>query len=109
MSCSSTDVRPAAEAQERISLADKWVDPAWKVSDERLNEMSGLAFSGRQSGRVWTHNDSGGQAVIYALDTADGRVTGVCRLDGQNPGGLGRHRKLHIVWQAETVDRRLWR
>ena len=33
---------------------------------EEVNETSGLFF---HNGRLWTHNDSGGKPILYALDT----------------------------------------
>lgn len=39
-----------------------------------LRESSGLAVSGRNPGLLWSHNDSGNAAVLFALDT-----TGIVR------------------------------
>jgi hypothetical protein len=44
-----------------------------------LRESSGLAVSGRTPGLLWSHNDSGNAAVLFALDT-DGRVRGRVRV-----------------------------
>ena len=33
---------------------------------EEVCETSGLFF---HNGRLWTHNDSGGEPILYALDT----------------------------------------
>ncbi|HEX7120273.1 MAG TPA: hypothetical protein VF212_15880 [Longimicrobiales bacterium] len=44
-------------------------------------ETSGLAASRRHPGIFWTHNDSGGDAVLFAIDTA-GRVLGRTRVAG---------------------------
>lgn len=38
------------------------------IRDVRIDESSGLARSAFLPGRLWTHNDSGGGATIYALD-----------------------------------------
>jgi len=40
------------------------------ISDERLNEISGIAYSGLHEGVLWVHNDSGGGPRLYALDEA---------------------------------------
>lgn len=40
-----------------------------------IAETSGLAISRRTPGVIWTHNDSGNDAVLFALDTA-GRIRG---------------------------------
>ncbi len=39
------------------------------VADATLNELSGIAPSRRESDMLWTHNDSGGAAEIYALNS----------------------------------------
>lgn len=44
------------------------------VPDVRINEASGLAASRRHPGVLYTHNDSGDQARIFALDSEDGRT-----------------------------------
>ncbi|XP_078332434.1 uncharacterized protein LOC144625475 [Crassostrea virginica] len=44
------------------------------VPDVRINEASGLAASRRHPGVLYTHNDSGDRARIFALDSEDGRT-----------------------------------
>ena len=44
-----------------------------------IPETSGLAVSRRNPGLLWSHNDSGNAAVLYALDTA-GTVRGQVRV-----------------------------
>lgn len=44
-------------------------------------EASGLAFSRRSPGLLWTHDDSGGQPALYAL-TPGGKLVGSVRLGG---------------------------
>lgn len=46
------------------------------ISDERINESSGLALSRRQSGMVWIHNDSGDAARLFLVGM-DGTTWGV--------------------------------
>ncbi|GAA2083108.1 hypothetical protein [Actinomadura alba] len=46
---------------------------AFTISDSRVTESSGLALSTRHPGVVYTHNDSGGSAAIYAIGP-DGRT-----------------------------------
>ena len=41
-----------------------------QLSDE-VSESSGLAFDGKT---LWTHNDSGNQAALYAMDSNTGQV-----------------------------------
>ena len=52
-----------------------------KLSNERIDESSGLACSRRRAGLFWTHNDSGDDARIYAFDS-EGRDLGSCVLSG---------------------------
>ncbi len=40
--------------------------------DTLVDETSGLIFI---NGKLWTHNDSGGEAKIYCIDTVSGQVT----------------------------------
>ena len=49
------------------------------LEDKDLDESSGLASSLRRPGYFWTHNDSGGNASIYAYDKK-GRRTGKVKL-----------------------------
>lgn len=48
--------------------------------DSKLTESSGLGFSNRRDNRVWTHNDSGGKAKLFAFDSKSGKRTGRCIL-----------------------------
>ncbi|WP_243725718.1 hypothetical protein [Actinomadura rubrisoli] len=54
---------------------------AFKISDPRITESSGLAASTRHPGIVYTHNDSGGVAKIFALGPQGG-VRAVLTLAG---------------------------
>lgn len=54
---------------------------AFTITDPRITESSGLAASARHPGVVYTHNDSGGVAKIFALGP-DGRVRAVLTLAG---------------------------
>ncbi len=42
-----------------------------------VNETSGLVF---WQGKIWTHNDSGGEPEIYSIDTASGQIVQTIRL-----------------------------
>ena len=54
--------------------------PAVKTKlDGRLAETSGLVFA---NGRLWTHNDSGGGNVLYAVDTTNGKIAQTVVLEG---------------------------
>lgn len=52
-----------------------------RMAEPRNGEASGLAASHRAPDLLWTHNDSGGDPVLYALAT-DGSVRGRLRVDG---------------------------
>ncbi len=39
-----------------------------ELTDRKLHEVSGLAASANNPGLLWTHNDSGNEAVIYLVD-----------------------------------------
>src|SRR5215216_4067774 len=54
---------------------------AFTVQDPRISESSGLAASTGHPGIVYTHNDSGHAAQIFALD-AKGRTKATYTLDG---------------------------
>ncbi len=55
-----------------------------RVNDPRLTEVSGLAASTQHPGILWTHNDSGDSAQIFALDAVTCAVRAVVRLQGVN-------------------------
>ncbi|WP_067491577.1 hypothetical protein [Actinomadura hibisca] len=66
---------PAAHADDDKVL--------FTVSDPRITESSGLAVSRRHPGVVYTHNDSGGVAQVFALGP-DGSTKAVLTLGGAN-------------------------
>ena len=60
-------------------LADQ---PAvFDIQSPELTESSGLAASNRVAGYFWTHNDSGGEPKLFAIDET-GTLTGSVVLDG---------------------------
>ncbi|WP_344265135.1 hypothetical protein [Actinomadura napierensis] len=69
----------SAPAASAASAPDDTV--AFKITDPRISESSGLAASTAHPGVVYTHNDSGGVPKIYALGP-DGRVLAVLTLGG---------------------------
>jgi hypothetical protein len=54
---------------------------ALRIADPRIVESSGLAASRRHPGVLWTHNDSGDAARVFAVG-GDGRVLATLRLAG---------------------------
>jgi hypothetical protein len=65
---------PAAGAAQEGELALRLEDP-------RIVESSGLAVSGRHGAVIWTHNDSGDAARLFAVG-GDGRTLAELRLAG---------------------------
>lgn len=54
---------------------------AAQLAEPQNQETSGLAASHRTPGLLWTHNDSGGEPVLFALN-ADGSLRGKVRVEG---------------------------
>ena len=52
-----------------------------ELTDERIDESSGLAASRRHPGIYWTHNDSGDRPRIFAIDRRGGTVAEI-QIDG---------------------------
>lgn len=57
-----------------------------RFDGDRLSEISGLAYSTLHEGIVWAHNDSGGGARLYAIDTADCAIRAIVRVRGVQAG-----------------------
>ncbi len=55
--------------------------PGPRLQHPDLDEASGLTASRRHPGVFWTHNDSGGDARLFAV-TADGRTVGTVEVRG---------------------------
>ena len=100
------------------------------MAEPRNREASGLAVSRRVDGVVWTHNDSGGDPVLFALNSGAGSTRGTLRLldvankdwedlasfklDGQpwllvadvgDNAGLRRNLVLHLVREPDLATR----
>jgi len=55
--------------------------PVVLLENAAVTESSGLAFSNLSNDRLWTHNDSGDTARLFAFDRG-GKTTGGCELVG---------------------------
>jgi len=55
--------------------------PVVLLENAAVTESSGLAFSNLSDDRLWTHNDSGDTARLFAFDRS-GKTTGGCELVG---------------------------
>jgi len=64
-----------------------------QIANGRVNESSGIVASRKHPGAYWTHNDSGGAPVLYAID-ATGKSLGECRLTGAR----------NIDWEDIAID-----
>jgi hypothetical protein len=56
---------------------------AGHLAEPKNEETSGLAVSHRTPGLLWTHNDSGGDPILFAVNT-DGSLRGKVRVAGEN-------------------------
>lgn len=67
----------------RAQPAPNYAGPvvAAQLAEPQNEETSGLAVSHRTPGLFWTHNDSGGEPVLFALN-ADGSRRGQIRVEG---------------------------
>ena len=60
-----------ARAQNEANYSPVFLPVMKAELPEEVKETSGLFF---HNGRLWTHNDSGGQPVLYGLDTVNFKV-----------------------------------
>lgn len=86
---------------------------AFRLADDRLNESSGLVASMRQSGILWSINDSGSVDRLYRVGPrgeALGRVSiGGAWLRDAESLALWRHAGQDWVLIADVGDNRQWR
>jgi hypothetical protein len=55
---------------------------AFRISDPRIGESSGLIASRSHPGIYWTHNDSGDGPYVYAVDSATGKTVAKVTMRG---------------------------
>ncbi|HEX2168542.1 MAG TPA: hypothetical protein VHG09_15005 [Longimicrobiales bacterium] len=70
MLCPSCSTEGAAEHRGSPSIEMCHTVQAPRQLPDDVRETSGLAMSGREPQVLWTHNDRGNDAVIYAIDAA---------------------------------------
>ena len=69
--CSDSEKQKVIDVIQNINIRDnEKVDTVTTLSD-KLSESSGLAYI---DGTLWTHNDSGGEPKLYAIDKSNGKV-----------------------------------
>jgi hypothetical protein len=66
-------------AHSTAAAASQGIDV--RIDDARITESSGLALSIRHPHTVWTTNDSGDTARVFAIDTETGKTVGVHTFD----------------------------
>ncbi|HEY7718270.1 MAG TPA: hypothetical protein VH915_05885 [Pedococcus sp.] len=67
----------AVAAATCMPAAASAADGTFRISDPRITESSGLALSRAHPHTVWTVNDSGDSARVFAVDTRTGDTAGV--------------------------------
>ncbi len=72
------------KAQEEPSKTFGEGVPIATLTDDELDEISGLACSRTIPGLIYVHNDSGGEAAVYLLDTLGNTVGKVELLETKN-------------------------
>jgi hypothetical protein len=72
---------PETDGAPGQSTADTASFHEYTLDNAVINESSGLARSQKQVGLLWTLNDSGGMAALYAVDT-EGRYQGTLNVQG---------------------------
>lgn len=73
---------PPPNAEGPVVEVPSGPEEVCRVADPRLPEISGLAASTQHPGILWTHNDSGDRAQLFALDALTCEVKAVVRLRG---------------------------
>ena len=73
----------AVVAPDAASKADAAPKTDIRIDDDRITVSSGLALSTRHPHTVWTVNDSGDTARVFAIDTETGRTVGVHTFDAE--------------------------
>ncbi|MCR9206661.1 MAG: hypothetical protein NXI28_00415 [bacterium] len=71
-----------AIATQSNVFADEPSVTSIKLSDPELNESSGMVFSLKDPSCIWSHNDSGDRARLFAFDSKTGAATGRWELTG---------------------------
>ena len=81
-----------------------------ELKNKKIDEASGIAFSRNHLGIIYTHNDSGGEPIVYLIDTL-GKSKGSIRLNGVRNRdwediavGPGPDPKLNYIYVGEIGD-----
>jgi hypothetical protein len=92
------------------SLAARWSEPeiTGLVTDEALDEISGMAVSYRHEGMYWAVNDSGNSAHVHVMDDAGHRIAsysveGATNIDWEDLASYRKDGRSYVVI-ADTGD-----
>jgi len=69
--CSESEKQKVIDTVQDINIEGDAVAKTVTLLDESISETSGLALV---DGVLWTHNDSGGEPKLYAIDTTNGNI-----------------------------------
>jgi len=69
--CSESEKQKVIDVIQNINIKNDEKVPTVTSLNSELKETSGLAYV---DGTLWTHNDSGGDAKLYSIDTKNGKV-----------------------------------
>src|SRR5262245_17271717 len=75
----------------KVAQSRSWL--VMTLSDQRINESSGLTRSRLAEGRLWTVNDSGGGTTLYGIDR-NGRTVATFDITGAS----------HKDWEAMAAS-----
>ncbi|UJP66574.1 hypothetical protein [Mongoliitalea daihaiensis] len=65
-----------------MPVTDKWASLPDVIGKVNLMEASGLSYSRKNPGKVWTHQDSGNTNMLFLLDAHTGEILVRYRVDG---------------------------
>ena len=77
------------------------------ITDSRLREISGMAYSKDHSGVVWVHNDEGENPQVYGVSITTGNVVATYGVSGSalhDPEAIRVHPTSGAVWLADIGD-----
>ncbi len=65
-----------------MPFSDRFEPVPVELGEVAIREASGLGYSLRNPGHIWTHNDSGNSNMIFLIDAADGHIVSRYLLPG---------------------------
>lgn len=86
--CACSDAEPDMPANVEPSGIAAHLSIAGRFENKKIDEASGLAASQRRPDALWTHNDSGAKARLYAIG-----------LEGQSLGRIKLKKAKNVDWE----------